>query len=222
MDVLAGWLLAFAAAAGDGDFLPPRTEAARQIRSPAEDLESKIREGLAKRVNPARILDAIRHRRDSFRTLAASLEKELREAGRDMEGGARCETVLEMHRAMDLGLARESVQEVLREALRARGTDAELPSAVVHFAGVAGGSGMPSDQVERIVRRALARAYTTGDFRLSCRSILELRERHGDRYPARDVGQWMEEGIVQSLTCRGMLDYVRRQSEARLPGPPPR
>lgn len=224
MDMTLILLLAAAFAAGDADSPSGRADGVRLIRSPAEDLESKIREGLAKKVDPARILEAVRQRRRSFRLMEAWLEKGFEESGRPApEGEARFEAVLEMHRAMDLGLSRDRVVEILREALRARpGNPPEegFLAAVFRFSGVAGGSGMPAGQVVRIVKAGVARGYAARDFRDSSRCLLDLRERLGSGYSPEEAGGWMEEGIARAADGRRMLEHVRARCEARFPRGP--
>ena len=212
MDGMLIWVLTFALAAAD-------PQAGRLIRSPGEYLESKVREGLAKGVEPARILETIRRRREDFRAAAGALDRAFREGGKDpLEGEARWEAVLELQRAADLGLPRESVLAVVEDCLRwgPRGrTEAELLSSAVRFAGVARGVGIPSGRVVRIVRECVRRGWGAGDFRLSSRSLLELRGREGGRFPAEEVGGWVEEEMGRAPSCAAAWERVRGRLESR-------
>ncbi len=212
------------AAAGGGDAVPPPREETWQIVSPGGYLESKIREGLAKGIDPARILQAVRSRWDSFQALGDDLDHELREAEKGaIAGDGRYLLLLEMQRAVDLGLPRESVMEIMRSGIRARSekrADEALLTAMARFAGVAVGSGMPAGQAVRIARLGLARGYSAEDFRLAHRRIMELRERHGSGYSRLEVGRWMEEGIGRFPACRPMLEYVLERAREQVPPDP--
>ncbi len=196
------------------------------IVSPGAYLESKIREGMAKGVDPAVILAAVRERRESFRALGDALDGELREAGKGaVVGDARHSLVLEMQRAIDLGSPRDTVLGILRESVRASGgdrADEELLVASMRFAGAAAGSGISADRVSGLIRLGLSRGYKGEEFRTFYRGILGLRERLGGRYPPRRVGSLMEEGIRRFSNCREAWEHVRsRLAEEVAAGPPP-
>lgn len=212
MDGILIWFLTFALVAAD-------PQAGRLIRSPGEYLESKLREGLAKGIDPARILETVRRRREDFRAMADDLDRTLREAEKGpLEGERRWEAVLELQRATDLGLPREAVLEILRVCLRwgpGGRTETEVLTAAVRFAGVAAGMRIPPGRIVRIVREGVLRGYGAGDFRLSSRSLLDLRGRAGGRFSPEEVGGWVEEEMGRSPSCAAAWERVRARLGSR-------
>lgn len=208
MDGLLIWVLTFVLAAAD-------PQGSRLIRSPGEYLESKLREGLAKGVDPARILETVRRRREDFRAMADDLDRAFREVEKEpLEGEPRWGAVLELRRAMDVGLPREAVLDILRFCLRwgpGGRTEAEVLSSAVRFAGVAAGVGIPPGRVVRIVREGVLRGYGAEDFRLSSRSLLDLRGGEGGRFSPQEIGGWLEEEMGRSPSCAAAWERIRRR-----------
>lgn len=212
MDGMLIWVLTFALAAAD-------PQGGRMIRSPGEYLESKLREGLTKGIDPARILETVRRRREDFRAMADDLDRALREAERGrLEGETRWEALLELQRATDVGLPREAVLEILRFCLRwgpGGRIETEVLTAAVRFAGVAAGVGIPPGRVVRIVREGVLRGYGAEDFRLSSRCLLDLRGQGWGRFSPEEVGGWVEEEMGRSPSCAAAWERVRARLGSR-------
>lgn len=212
MDGILIWFLTFALVAAD-------PQAGRLIRSPGEYLESKLREGLAKGIDPARILETVRRRREDFRAMADELDRALRRMERSpLDGERRWEVVLELHRATDLGLPRDAVLTILEDCLRwgpGGRIEAEVLTAAIRFSAVAAGVGIPSGRVVRIVREGVLRGYGAADFRLSTLRLLELRTRGQGRFSPEEVGGWMEEEMGRSPSCAAAWERVRARLGSR-------